>query len=78
MLGFGRQHGRLAAAMLRKLNEKSLSYVRELVFILRNCVDWRSRTTFVCKYSSVSFGKLAKEEPEWSRRRLFGADQGRI
>jgi hypothetical protein len=32
----------------------------------------------VYKYSFVSSGKLAKEEPEQSGRRLFGADQGGI
>ena len=31
--------------MLRKLNEKSHSYVREIGFIVRDCVDWRSRIT---------------------------------
>src|SRR5262249_16871167 len=34
---------RLTVAMLRKLNEKFHSYVREIVFISRDCARWHRR-----------------------------------
>ena len=34
---------RLTVAIIKKLNGKLHAYIREIVFILRDCADWRSR-----------------------------------
>jgi FkbM family methyltransferase len=47
--------------MLRKLNEKSRSYLREIVFILRDCVDWRSRVTLFANTVLFHLGNWQKK-----------------
>ena len=56
--------------MLRKnLNEKFHSYVREIVFILRDCADWRSRIKLFANTVLFHFGNWAI-----IRRRARGED----
>jgi FkbM family methyltransferase len=47
--------------MFRKLNEKCHSYVREIIFILRFCDDWRSRIKLFKNTVLFHFGNWAKE-----------------
>jgi FkbM family methyltransferase len=47
--------------MLKKLNEKAHSYVREMVFILRDCVDWRSRITLFANTVLFHLGNWLKK-----------------
>ena len=53
--------GTEVVAMLRKLNKKCHSYVREILFILRDCVDWRSRITLFVNTVLFHLGNWLKQ-----------------
>jgi hypothetical protein len=57
----GRRGEKLTVAMHRKLNEKFHSYGREIVFILRDCADWRSRIKLFANTVLFHFGNWAKK-----------------
>jgi FkbM family methyltransferase len=47
--------------MLRKLNEKVRSYLREIVFIVGRCTDWRSRISLFANTVLFHFGNWVKK-----------------
>jgi FkbM family methyltransferase len=57
----GRRGEKLTVAMLRKLNKKFYSYVREIVFILGDCADWRSRIKLFANTVLFHFGNWVKK-----------------
>jgi FkbM family methyltransferase len=79
----GCQDGRLAVAMLRKLNEKFLSYLREVFFISRNCVNWRSRITLFVNTIRFHLGNWLKksrssQDVVFSTQIKVGSDSRRV
>jgi FkbM family methyltransferase len=69
--------------MLRKLNEKSHSYLREIFFILRNCVDWRSCITLFANTVLFHLGNWLKksrsgQDVVFSAQIKVGSDSKRV
>ena len=64
--------------MLRKLNEKLHSYLREIVFILRHCADWRSRIKLFANTVLFHFGNWAKKKSRREDVIFFSEHQNRI